>query len=110
MATSVSGCEAVGDTRRDEHAEVVLAAQLERQRGAVGGAAFAQVVQHDAGRADRHVPVVGLVQVVVQPDQRPLLAVARLPCTISRPAGNHARRYVSMNRPRSSPCSSGSTT
>ena len=38
------------------------------QRGAVGRAALAQVVQHDAGSAERHVPVVGLVQVVVQPD------------------------------------------
>src|SRR4051812_24453909 len=34
----------------------------------------------------------------------------RLPCTISRPCGNHWRRYVSTKNPRSSPCTSGSTT
>ena len=36
----------------------------------------AQVVQHDPGRAERHVPVVGLVQVVVQADEAPCQAVA----------------------------------
>ena len=34
----------------------------------------------------------------------------RLAWVISRPRGNQLRRYVSTNRPRSSPWASGSTT
>ena len=47
--------------------------EIELERGAVGRAALAQIVQHDPGGAERHVPVVGLVQVVVQtrPATRP---------------------------------------
>ena len=61
------------DAGRDQHAGVgVLAgfglAEIEDLGGAVRCAADAQVVQHDARPPERHVPVVGLVQVVVQPD------------------------------------------
>ena len=51
-------------------------AEIDGERGAVGGGTLAEVVQHDAGGAHRHVPVVGLVQVVVQADDRAGLAVA----------------------------------
>ncbi len=40
------------------------------------GEPVAQVVQHDPGGADGDVPVVGLVEVVVQPDDGAGLAVA----------------------------------
>ena len=43
-------------------------AEVEDLGRALGRAADAQVVQHDARPAERHVPVVGLVQVVVQAD------------------------------------------
>ena len=39
------------------------------------GGTDAQVVQHDAGPTERDVPVVGLMQVVVQPDDRAGLAI-----------------------------------
>ena len=73
--------EAVGDAGRDEHAAVVVGAvgalaEVEGERGAVGGRALAQVVQHDPGVPNGHVPVVGLVQVVVQADDGAGLAVA----------------------------------
>jgi len=66
-------CEAVRHAGRDEHAGVgVLAAlgltQIEHLGRAVGRAAGAEIVQHDTRPAERHVPVVGLVQVVVQSD------------------------------------------
>src|SRR3954453_79942 len=67
--------EPVGHARRDVHAQVVLARQVEGERVTVGGAALAQVVQHHAGRAERHVPVVRLVEVVVQADDGTGLAV-----------------------------------
>ena len=50
------------------------------------GEPVAQVVQHDAGRAERHVPVVGLVEVVVQARRsQPAWRSPRLPWIISRP-------------------------
>ena len=68
--------EAVRHARRDVHAEVVLAGDVEALGAAVGGAALAQVVQHDADGADGAVPVVGLVQVVVEADDAAGLPVA----------------------------------
>ena len=73
--------EAVRDARRDEHAAVVERAvgaltEVEHEGAAVGGRALAEVVEHDPGASHRDVPVVGLVQVVVQPDDRAGLAVA----------------------------------
>ena len=53
-----------------------LLAEVEGEGRAVGGRALAEVVEHDPGAAHRHVPVVGLVEVVVQPDDRAGLAVA----------------------------------
>jgi len=64
------------DPGRDEHAQVVLTGQLEDECVPVGRSAEPEVVQYDAGGAERDVPVVGLVQVVVQTDDRARLAVA----------------------------------
>ena len=66
---------------RDEHAAVVVGAvgglpEVEGQGGAVGRGAFAQVVQHDPDPSAGDIPVVGLVQVVVQADDGARLAVA----------------------------------
>src|SRR5690606_22297302 len=44
--------------------------------GAVGDTALSEVVQHHASTAERHVPVGGLVQVVVQTDHCALAPVA----------------------------------
>ena len=76
---------------------------------AVGRRADAQVVQHDARPAERHVPVVGLVQVVVQADDRSPPGGRRgSPGSSRARSGIHSRRNVSTKMPRSSPCTSGS--
>jgi hypothetical protein len=62
------GGEAVGHARRDEHAPAVGLADLQVERGAIGGRPFPQVVEHHQGVALGEVPVVGLVQVVVEAD------------------------------------------
>ena len=63
--------EAVRDAGRDEHALLDVAVEVEAHRGAFGLGALTQIVQHNAGPAGHDVPVVGLVQVVVEPDDRP---------------------------------------
>src|SRR5690606_18656575 len=76
--------EPVGHTGRDVDALVAVVAavdlaQVDHLRRPVGGAALAQVVQNHPRVAERHVPVVGLVQVVVQTDDAardPVAAVA----------------------------------
>ena len=75
------GGEPVGDARRDVDAAVVVAAVASRPRSMLRvapsvGEPCAQVVEHDPGPAEGHVPVVGLVEVVVQPDDGAGLAVA----------------------------------
>src|SRR5205823_11261259 len=57
------------DTRGDEDADLRAVTDLEAERGSLGRRALAQVVQHDPGPALRHVPVVRLVQVVVEADE-----------------------------------------
>ena len=73
--------EPVGDPGRDEHPAMVEGAvgsfpEVDGEGLAVGGRAFTQVVEHDPGAAHRHVPVVGLMEVVVQADDGTRLAVA----------------------------------
>ena len=110
MVRSVSAANPWATPRRDEHADVVLLlAEHERQRRPFGRRASRRSCSTTPGAAPRHVPVVGLVQVVVEADEAPACLSERLPCTISRPWGNHDRRYVSTKRPRSSPWTSGST-
>ena len=84
----------MGDAGRDVDAPVVRRRRASVAPGrAVGRRADPKVVEHDAGPAERHVPVVGLVQVVVQPDDAALRRGRRgCACTISRPSGNHWRR------------------
>ena len=41
----------------------------------ISGSAIAKVVEHDTCCAERHVPIVGLMQVIVQPDEGALLPV-----------------------------------
>ena len=91
--------EAVGHTRRDVHAEVVVRPAVDLARGRASGwrrrsaLALAQVVQHHPGVTEGHVPVVGLVQVVVQARRgSPATRLPRLPWIISRPPGIHSRR------------------
>ena len=92
MTTSVSGRESVGDPGRDVHAAVVVAGDVEALRRAVGRTALAEIVQHDPRGADRHVPVVALVEVVVQSDERTLLLVRPVALDHLARAGNHSRR------------------
>ena len=80
-------------------------AEVEHQRGAVGGRALAQVVQHDPGPAVGHVPVVGLVQVVVQADEGAGLPVApvaldHLPARAGTTPGGRSRRRRRARRRR----------
>ena len=63
------------DTRGDEKSLVLCAVEVHRQCRAFGRRVQTQVVKHDAGPAAQHVPVVRLVQVVVQADDRPFLLV-----------------------------------
>src|SRR5581483_10041445 len=49
---------------------VTVHAQVEQFGRALGRAPDPEVVQHDARPAERHVPVVSLVQVIVQADNR----------------------------------------
>ena len=63
--------ESVGHTGRDVDTEVLVRppvhlAQVQHLGGAIGAAPLTQVVQDHSGMAERHVPVVGLVQVVVE--------------------------------------------
>ena len=57
---------------------VVNRLQIELQRRSVGGARIAEIMQHDTGTAERHVPVVGLVEVVVETDEAPRAPVAAI--------------------------------
>ena len=59
----------MGDARRDEDPDLRPVTDVETQRRSVGRRRVAQVVQDDASAARRHVPVVRLVQVVVEPDE-----------------------------------------
>ena len=69
-------------------ADVVLARQVEAVGGAIGRTALAQIVQDDTRRAERDVPVVALVEVIVQPDERALLAVRTVALDHLPGAGN----------------------
>ena len=64
------GGEAVGHAGRDEQALVDVPVEVDQLGGPVGGRALPQVVQHHPRPSPQEVPVVGLVQVVVQPHQR----------------------------------------
>src|SRR5690606_16680722 len=74
--------EPVGHPRRYVDAAVIertavgVRSEIDGEGGAVGGSTGAEVVQHHTCPAERHVPVVGLVQVVVQTDDGALAAVA----------------------------------
>src|SRR5207244_2233884 len=63
------GREAVGHAGRDEQPDLVLVLHVHGEGGALGGRPLAEVVQDHPGPAPRHVPVVGLVEVVVQADE-----------------------------------------
>ena len=65
--------------RWDVDGEVVLARRLDDLGGTIGRAALAQVMEHDSSGAERHVPEVRLMEVVVQPDECAALAV----CSVS---------------------------
>ena len=73
--------EPVRHAGRDEDAPVVVRAigvvpQVERERAAVRRRSIAQVVQHHPGAPVDDVPVVGLVEVIVEPHDGAGLAVA----------------------------------
>ena len=109
------GREAVGHAGRDEDASVIvgpvgLCAEIEAQRGAVGGRAVAEVVEDDAGRPERHVPVVRLVEVVVEADDAARLS-GRPDCPeSSRGPGGTTPAGTSPRNPPSSPWVVGVTT
>src|ERR1035437_5206216 len=63
----------MGHARRDEQAAVVVPVEVEGEGGTVGRRSQAEVVKHDPGRAPEHVPVIGLMEVVVQADDGPRL-------------------------------------
>src|SRR5258707_2978688 len=65
----------MGHAGRDVHPPVVVLADLEDQGRLVGLRAGPQVVEHDHRPSEGDVPVVGLVAVVVEADEGPLLAV-----------------------------------
>ena len=60
--------EAVGHPGRNEQSPIVVAVEFEGQRGPVGRRPLAEIVQDHPGGAPQDVPVVGLVQVVVEAD------------------------------------------
>ena len=105
--------ETVGDTRRNEDANMVLSAEIETQRVAIGGSALAKVVQHDACRAERDIPIVGLVQVIVQSNHGALLAVGAIAlqhlATVGEPLTaiglDEQAALVTMNGGLHDPCS-----
>ena len=65
----------MGHARRDEDAPLVAVADVECEGTPLGRRALSQVVEHDARPSPRHVPVVRLVEVVVEPDDRAGLLV-----------------------------------
>ncbi len=58
----------MGHPRRDEQAAVDRPVELENLGRAVGGGSHPQIVQNDSSPPPEKEPVVGLVEVVVQPD------------------------------------------
>ena len=69
------------------------------------GRAFAEIVQHDADRAGRHVPVVGLVQVVVEARRAPACCEFDSVALDHLPGARDPLAAVRLDeQPRSSPC------
>ncbi len=83
MTRSRDGREAVGHAGRDVHAQVIEpdtadVADVDDLGGTVGRAPLAKIVQHDPGVPGLDHPVVGLMQVIVEPDDavgRPFTSV-----------------------------------
>ena len=95
--------KAVRYSGRDEDAECVVGVEVHREGGRVGRRALPHVMQDDTRPASGHGPVIRLVEVVVQPDHRPCLALGPVTLDHLTAQGNQLRRYVSIKTPLSSP-------
>ena len=65
----------MGNPWRDIDTPVIFSRNVETRRIAISWASYSKIVKDDSSNADRHVPVVGLMQVIVQANESTCLFV-----------------------------------